>query len=358
MAKKNYIKGAKATEKIMRMRFIGMSCLIIGLNIFESNNVELQLVSLALVVFISFMFTLSGKILLGTWLNKEKWRTLNAPQKTVFFNYFIGLPVSAILLFLYASGYSNFIADQLIDVFFPPDQNISESRLLTVIHEQLRGKTPLVISAGLFYSGLVICIGTIIKNLQLSSSLRILKRLRNSADARRVLDQISWDQFEKLVCKFFEGKGYKARVTASGPDGGVDVELRRSGRKEMVQCKHWKATRVGVSVVREIIGVIQIEKYQRGFIITSGLFSQDAWDYAKRPEVAGKVILIDGTQLLEIIKGNTDVQHSNATTDSAPIDINTRSCPACSAPMVIRKSEGKAFLSCSQFPDCKGTEEI
>ncbi|MDH8346177.1 restriction endonuclease, partial [Klebsiella pneumoniae] len=74
---------------------------------------------------------------------------------------------------------------------------------------------------------------------------------------------------EKILRKFFESKGYKATLTNTGADGGVDVALEKNGRKEMVQAKHWKVNRVGVSVVREIYGVVQAERMHRGFIVTS-----------------------------------------------------------------------------------------
>lgn len=40
------------------------------------------------------------------------------------------------------------------------------------------------------------------------------------------------------------------------PDGGVDLVLKKGGRRYLVQCKHWKTWQVGVAVVRELNGVI------------------------------------------------------------------------------------------------------
>jgi restriction system protein len=41
-----------------------------------------------------------------------------------------------------------------------------------------------------------------------------------------------------------------------GPDGGVDLVLRKPGgngsEKFLVQCKQWRALKVGVDVVREL----------------------------------------------------------------------------------------------------------
>ena len=42
-------------------------------------------------------------------------------------------------------------------------------------------------------------------------------------------------------------------------DGGVDVVLRDGRGRWLVQCKHYKARRVGVRPVRELLGVAASE---------------------------------------------------------------------------------------------------
>jgi len=39
-----------------------------------------------------------------------------------------------------------------------------------------------------------------------------------------------------------------------GPDGGVDLVLRKGSEATVVQCKQYRATQVGVAVVRELFG--------------------------------------------------------------------------------------------------------
>lgn len=109
------------------------------------------------------------------------------------------------------------------------------------------------------------------------------------------LRELSWQEFEMLVGEFFRRQGYAVQEQGgSTSDGGIDLVLRKDGKRYFVQCKHWKAWRVGVRVVRELFGVMAAEKADGGFVVTSGVFSRDAFAFA-----AGKqIVLIDGAQLI------------------------------------------------------------
>ena len=39
-----------------------------------------------------------------------------------------------------------------------------------------------------------------------------------------------------------------------GADGGIDLVLRKGSERFLVQCKQWRAYKVGVNVVRELYG--------------------------------------------------------------------------------------------------------
>lgn len=345
-------------EKAMRIRFYGVSGLIIVLNTVFVGSAKIQLISLLLTLSIFLLFTLSGRVVVGTWFRKENWRTLNAPQSTLLFRVYVGLPVAAIAMLLYGYGYQSAISQAMVDVLFPPGEKV-EDKMVSVMN-LLHAKLPLLVGAFLFYIGLCFFVGTVVKYLQLSASGRALSKLKGVVNARQVLERMTWDQFEKVVCKFFETKGYRARVTQAGADGGVDIELMGFGHREMVQCKHWKTNRVGVAIVREIFGVVLADGFRRGFIITSGLFTDEAWKFVQRENVKGKVVLLDGTQLIEMIKGNGELEQNPsmlpATTQS--IDAKEPLCPVCGGKMVLRKSAKSAFFGCSLFPDCRGTREL
>lgn len=177
----------------------------------------------------------------------------------------------------------------------------------------------------------------------------------DSADA---LNGMSWQEFEMLVGEVFRQRGCAVAETGGGgADGGFDLVLRKGGEKFLVQCKQWKAYKVGVTTVRELYGVMAAEGAAGGFVVTSGVFTQEAKSFA-----AGKNIgLIDGAELKAVIKGIP--QQRPATTahsapQSAPAVNANQDCPKCGGAMVKRTARhganaGKAFWGCSDFPRCR-----
>ncbi|HVC08420.1 MAG TPA: restriction endonuclease [Elusimicrobiota bacterium] len=126
------------------------------------------------------------------------------------------------------------------------------------------------------------------------------KKVVDSQSGPASIQNLTWQQFEWLVGEAFKRQGYATEESISGgADGGVDLVLRKEGKKTLVQCKHWKVWSVGASVVRELYGVMAAEKADAGIVVTSGKFTRDAHAFAR-----GKPIrMIDGPQLWEIIKG-------------------------------------------------------
>ncbi len=108
------------------------------------------------------------------------------------------------------------------------------------------------------------------------------RRLLDSQEGLATIRTLSWQRFETLVGEAYRRQGYAvSRATGDGgPDGGVDLVLKKDGSTVLVQCKQWKAWKVGVSVVREVFGVLTARKAQRAIIVTSGVFTQDARAFA------------------------------------------------------------------------------
>ena len=354
--KQNVAPKPVSGEKAMRQRFYGMSGLIVVLNIVFPDNIRVQLITLGLMLITTLLFTPAGRVLIGTWFNKEKWRTLNITQKTVFFKFYIAIPVIALALLIHTATYSRQVADGVMGYLFPSGEDISGSNMLTSLRGIIDSKLPNIFSSISLYLAYMFGIGSVVKNIQIGMSGKMLKRLRNSADARRVLDQMTWDQFEKILRKFFESKGYKATLTNNGSDGGIDVALEKNGRREMVQAKHWKSSRVGVAVVREIFGVIQAEKMHRGFIITSGLFTEDAKEFVNK--IPGKIVLIDGDLLIQIIKGDSEFEKKTHDVIKTAVPLDGTECSMCGGVMVLRTADKKTFWGCSNYPECRNTQEV
>lgn len=358
MGRKNQSFVAKPVsgEKMMRQRFFGMSGLVIVLNIVFADNIRIQLLTFGLVLITTLLFTPAGRVLVGTWANKEKWRTLNVPQKTVFFKFYVAIPVIAVALMIHTTTYSRVVTDSVMSYVFPASEDISDSAMLTKLRGVMDTKLPNIFSSIALYFAYLFGISSIVKNMQIGMSGKMIKRIRNSADARRVLEQMTWDQFEKILRKFFESKGYQATLTSTGSDGGIDVALEKNGRREMVQAKHWKVNRVGVSVVREIYGVVEAERMHRGFIVTSGLFTEEAHEFSDK--VSGKIVLIDGNLLIEIIKGDSEFEKETVATINNEVPNEKNNCPVCGGQMVLRITNKRTFWGCSNFPDCRNTHEV
>ncbi len=101
--------------------------------------------------------------------------------------------------------------------------------------------------------------------------------------------------FERFVGELYEHAGYRVDFAALGADGGYDLVLHHLGERALVQCKQRRWT--GVADVRELFGVLTAEKASRGVLVASGVFSDEAKRFA-----AGKVELVDGTRLVEMIE--------------------------------------------------------
>jgi restriction system protein len=202
-----------------------------------------------------------------------------------------------------------------------------------------------------------------------------------SADA---LQNMSWQEFEILVGEGFRRRGYAVRENGGGgPDGGVDLVLAKDGEKTLVQCKQWKAFKVGVSTVRELYGVMAATGAAAGIVVTSGKFTQDAEAFA-----AGRNIrLMNGPALMKLLREareQTGISPRPGTrqaadfADTVAVEMPTElmplepravlsrepECPQCGKAMVRRvakrgASAGKAFWGCSGFgAGCRGTREI
>jgi len=194
---------------------------------------------------------------------------------------------------------------------------------------------------------------------------------------------MNWRQFERLVAAYFEREGYEVRMTPDGADGGVDVVLKRGGETFLVQCKQWRATKVGVSVVRELFGVMAARGATGAFVVSIGPYTRDAQAFTEGRNIK----LIDAHQLLKTppaaanaapvatttqpqprvaphaptAAAGTAPAPSMAATQTAtqiPVATPASTCPRCGSALVQRVAKqgpnaGRAFLGCSTYPACR-----
>jgi restriction system protein len=173
---------------------------------------------------------------------------------------------------------------------------------------------------------------------------------------RGALNDMSWQQFEALVGEAFRRKGYSVTETGGGgADGGIDLVLKKEGETFLVQCKQWKAYKVSVTTVRELYGVMAAEGATGGFVVTSGVFTDEARAFA----VGRNIELMDGKALHALIRG-VNAPGKVASTSPVVTTSSEPACPVCQSAMVKRTAKrgansGNGFWGCSQYPGCKGT---
>ena len=208
------------------------------------------------------------------------------------------------------------------------------------------------------------------KNKQLYESIANHSPAETKSSALQAVERLTWQKFEMLVGESFRRKGYSVEETGGGgADGGIDLAMSLNGQRYLVQCKQWKTFKVGVKVVREFFGVMVANGAKGGFVVTSGVFTQEGASFAEDKNIT----LIDGEKLLKIINaahaGKSTEQRVSAAGQvlsnaflkeekgSSPV------CPRCNNAMVKRTAKqgvnaGKEFWGCSQYPKCKSVVAI
>lgn len=168
---------------------------------------------------------------------------------------------------------------------------------------------------------------------------------------------LTWREFEYLVSEAFRRQGYQVSENpGAGPDGGIDLILKKNNDTVFVQCKHWQSRNVGVGVIRELLGVITAERASSGIVVCSGEFTAEARVFAE----ANNIELINGAKLYNLIK---PLQTKPAHITNIKTFGTEKSCPLCHSPMVLRRAKrgpnaGGNFLGCARFPKCRGTRPI
>lgn len=168
---------------------------------------------------------------------------------------------------------------------------------------------------------------------------------------------LGWHEFERLLAEAFRRQGYAVDIVGgSGADGGVDIRLNKAGETTLVQCKHWKRKKVGVAIVRELLGAVASEGAQFGIVVTSGDFTNEAREFA----AINPIRLMDGQQIARLIGELTGNYEALASAASQTQQTEMPRCPSCQSKMVLRTAKkgpnaGSQFWGCTEYPKCRGT---
>ncbi|SDH30958.1 restriction system protein [Pseudomonas flavescens] len=198
---------------------------------------------------------------------------------------------------------------------------------------------------------------------------KLLTEVAAATHGGRTLENITWQEFEQLVGEALRQKGYGVTETGgNGPDGGVDLILRSpQGERYIVQCKQWRAIKVGVPVIREFLGAMVTHGAVGGFVVTAGNFTTEAKAFASGRNIR----LVDGVELKKWIaaakRAPIQTRREPASAKSmvgiAEPASNTPSCPFCRSTMQKRTAKkgphrGQEFWGCTTWPGCKGIIQI
>lgn len=170
----------------------------------------------------------------------------------------------------------------------------------------------------------------------------------------RDIDQMDGLQFEMYLKALFSELGYKTKVTTGSHDFGADLLLKRNGEKIVMQAKRYKyKSNVSLDAVQQIFTAKAYYHADQAWIITNSVYTKSANTLAK----ACDVTLLDRYKLVEFInKINPTVTPGKVKSTVQPED---RKCPHCNGTLTIRHSkQGRSFMGCSNFPECKHTENI
>ncbi|MWV18261.1 hypothetical protein F3I16_19650 [Pseudomonas sp. L-22-4S-12] len=109
----------------------------------------------------------------------------------------------------------------------------------------------------------------------------------------------AWAALEDVTKGVFREFGYQARVTARSKDGGIDVIVDHAEFGDVyAQVKHTK-NKVGVRVLRELIGTMAINGTTNSLLVTSSRFTRGvSKEQALAAQKGFLVELVDGSRLL------------------------------------------------------------
>ena len=170
----------------------------------------------------------------------------------------------------------------------------------------------------------------------------------------RLLRALEWKRFEEVCEGFWKAKGYPARSTGPGSDGGVDVVIADQRDPDRIfavaQCKAWSKP-VGVEPVRALWGAREHFGAQLAIFYSVAGFTPGARAFAEGKHLK----LVAADELLAQLKTLPQAQSAALLRHVTRGDYTTPSCPKCEIKMI--RKPGKAgrsdYWSCPNFGSCR-----
>ncbi len=143
-----------------------------------------------------------------------------------------------------------------------------------------------------FLTGLALLIFGLLREVRRQRMLQLISHGgRNASD---VFDS-STPRFEDMALELYRSLGYAARRL--GPRGRIGGDILLHGRDEhtwLVQCRGWRGP-VGEDAVREFHDAVLTRQAEGGILITTGVFTRQARDWAEGKHVS----LMEGDEFLQ-----------------------------------------------------------
>ena len=200
------------------------------------------------------------------------------------------------------------------------------------------------------FVALLLLIPAALSALRARKTRRLLDRQQDLESIRR----LHWKDFETLVGEYYRRRGFRVEENRQGgADGGVDIRLRDKNGLHAIQCKQWRTQPVGVSIVRELLGVMVDQDAYSGSVVTSGIFTKEAKQFAE----GKRMELIDGERLWRMIREVGGAKGASSHARNTAYAEGGDQCPRCGSPLVLRKARrgrhaGSEFYGCSSYPKC------
>jgi len=111
------------------------------------------------------------------------------------------------------------------------------------------------------------------------------------------VDCLTGFQFEVLLSKVFEKKGYEVERTKLSGDQGADLVVVKFGERMVVQAKCY-SSKVGNSAIQEVVAAINHYHAGQGMVVTNNYFTRAAKELAR----SNRVQLIERDELKDWIR--------------------------------------------------------
>lgn len=256
--------------------------------------------------------------------------------------------------------------EELVDVLVDAPWWVS-ILVAAFVYGVLRFVGPAIFPDAKTLPGMLVAVGSQLAWMSVILLVAVPISLFRSAGKSKMLDRqnglesiraLSWKRFEQLLGEAYRRQGFTVfENPGTGADGGIDLTIKRGAETYLVQCKQWKTYKVGVKVVREMLGLVTAHGATGAIVVTSGVFTKEAEAFAATQQVE----LVDGDALVRLI-GEVQVRPVMVASAPTPATV-ARVCPRCGKDLVLRQAKrgpnaGGQFWGCSGYPRCRHTEQV